>query len=56
MAEVIYVTCPRCRRKFCIGPEFFTISESYCHCPYCGNEFSVYPKHERASFIEPGPS
>jgi hypothetical protein len=46
MAEVIYVTCPRCRKKFCIGPEFFTVPESYCHCPYCGDEFSVYRKAE----------
>lgn len=44
MAEVIYVICPQCGGKFCAGPEFFAIPESYCHCPYCGKEFSVYQR------------
>lgn len=41
MAQVIYVPCPECRRQFYVGPEFFSIPDSYCHCPYCGEEFSV---------------
>ncbi len=42
MAEVSYVTCPKCRGRFSVAPEFFTVPESYCHCPYCSQEFSVY--------------
>ncbi|MBI4523316.1 MAG: hypothetical protein HY695_05825 [Deltaproteobacteria bacterium] len=44
MAEVMYVICPRCGGQFSAGPEFFTVPESYCHCPYCAEEFSVYQK------------
>jgi hypothetical protein len=46
MAQVIYVPCPECRREFYVGPEFFSIPDSYCHCPYCGAEFSVYKMPE----------
>ncbi len=42
MAQLIYVVCPQCRGQFCVGPEFFAIPESYCHCPYCEKEFPVY--------------
>jgi hypothetical protein len=44
MAQLIYVSCPQCKQAFCVGREFFTIAESYCHCPYCAHEFSVCPK------------
>jgi uncharacterized protein YbaR (Trm112 family) len=46
MAQVIYVACPQCQGQFYVGPEFFSIPESYCHCPYCEKEFSVYEKRQ----------
>ncbi len=49
MAQVIYVTCPKCQGEFYVGPEFFSIPESYCHCPYCEKEFVVYQEQKGAS-------
>lgn len=39
MPKVVYVTCPNCGNEFYIGREFLEIKESYCHCPYCSEEF-----------------
>jgi ribosomal protein S27E len=41
MADFSYVPCPKCKKEFMVGEEFFRIPEAYCHCPFCGNEFKV---------------
>jgi hypothetical protein len=41
MADFEYVSCPKCQDKFIAGEEFFCLPQAYCHCPYCGNEFTV---------------
>lgn len=41
MVDFSYVTCPRCSRRFMVHLEFFRVPDSYCHCPYCANEFPV---------------
>jgi hypothetical protein len=39
MPRIVYLACPGCKREFYVGPEFLTIKESYCCCPYCHAEF-----------------
>ena len=42
--NLVYITCPHCEETFYVDPEFFEISDSYCHCPHCAHEFPVYGK------------
>jgi hypothetical protein len=41
MADFAYVPCPKCKKEFMVGEEFFRLPQAYCHCPYCANEFRV---------------